>query len=100
MASKVKTRRKTYPDNLINQDIIDKLIDKVFDSVSSPYENTQQNVVKILLPLGFSNKIIAKVINATVIDSNATAGSVAMLVRRVRDNAKVQSKILEQLGEE
>lgn len=95
-----KTRRKTYPDGLISSKIIDKLIDKVFDSVESPYDNTQKNVVQLLLPMGFSNKIIAKVINATVVDSNATAGSVAMIVRRLRTENKIQSKLLKQLGEE
>ena len=45
-----KTRRKTYPDGLVSNEVIDKLIDKVFESVTDPYENTQQNVVKLLLP--------------------------------------------------
>ncbi len=96
----IKTRRKTYPDGLVSDKIIDKLIDKVFDSVSTPYENTQMNVVKLLLPMGFSNKVIARVINATVVDSNATAGSVAALVRRLRDREKAESRLLQQLGEE
>lgn len=94
-----RTRRKTYPDGLINNKIIDKLIDKVFESVSDPYENTQQNVVKLLLPMGFSNKVIAKVINATVIDSNATAGSVASMVNRIRKQEKQASELLKQIGE-
>lgn len=96
----IKTRRKTLPDSIISDKIFDKLIDKVFESVDSPYENTQMNVVRLLLPLGLSNKVIAKVINATVIDSNATAGSVAMMVKRVRESNKLESKLLQQLGEE
>lgn len=94
-----RTRRKTYPDGLISNKIIDKLIDKVFESVSDPYENTQQNVVRLLLPMGFSNKVIAKVINATVIDSNATAGSVASMVNRIRKQEKHASELLKQIGE-
>lgn len=94
-----RTRRKTYPDGLISSKIIDKLIDKVFESISDPYENTQQNVVKLLLPMGFSNKVIAKVINATVIDSNATAGSVASMVNRIRKQEKQASELLKQIGE-
>lgn len=97
---KIKTRRKTYPDEFVTDKIFDKLIDKVFESVDTPYENTQQNVIKILLPLGFSNKVIAKVINASVIDANATAGSVATMIRRIRDRNKMQSELLQALGEE
>lgn len=96
----IRTRRKTYPDSLVSDTVIMKLIDKIFENVNNPYETTQMDVVKLLLPKGFSNKIIAKVINATVVDSNATAGSVAALIRRLRDREKVQSKILEQLGED
>lgn len=94
-----KTRRKTYPDGLVSNEVIDKLIDKVFESVADPYENTQQHVVKLLLPMGFSNKVIAKVINATVIDSNATAGSVASMVNRLRKQEKQMSELLKQIGE-
>lgn len=94
-----KTRRKTYPDGLVSNEVIDKLIDKVFESVTDPYENTQQNVVRLLLPMGFSNKVIAKVINATVIDSNATAGSVASMVNRLRKQEKQMSELLKQIGE-
>ena len=94
-----KTRRKTYPDGLVSNEVIDKLIDKVFESVTDPYENTQQNVVKLLSPMGFSNKVIAKVINATVIDSNATAGSVASMVNRLRKQEKQMSELLKQIGE-
>lgn len=94
-----RTRRKTYPDGLVSNEVIDKLIDKVFENCSDPYENTQQNVVKLLLPMGFSNKVIAKVINATVIDSNATAGSVASMVNRLRKQEKQASELLKQIGE-
>lgn len=96
---KTRLRRKTYPDSLISDRVIDKLIDKVFDSVATPYDVTQLHVVKLLLPLGFSNKIISKVINATVIDSNATAGSVAAMVNRLRKQEKMSSELLKQIGE-
>ena len=49
--------------------------------------------------MGFSNKVIAKVINATVIDSNATAGSVASMVNRLRKQEKQMSELLKQIGE-
>lgn len=94
-----KTRRKTYPDGLVSAKVIDKLIDKVFESVADPYANTQQNVVRLLLPMGFSNKIIARVINATVIGSNATAGSVASIVNRMRKQEKQMSELLSKIGE-
>ena len=39
-----KTRRKTYPDGLVSNEVIDKLIDKVFESVTDPYENIRAGV--------------------------------------------------------
>ncbi len=95
----IKTRRKTYSDELISQQVIDKLIDMVFENIDDPYNNTQMNVIKLLLPKGFSNKVIAKVINATVVDSNATAGSVASAIRRLRQQEKQKSELLRQMGE-
>lgn len=94
-----KHRRKVVPNNLITEEVFNKLIDKVFESVDTPYDNTQMNVVKVLLPLDVSNSVIARVINATVIDSNATAGSVASMVRRVREQEKMTSDFLKKLGE-
>lgn len=76
------SRRKTFSDNEISKEVFNKLIDKVFDKfVLEEIELTQQNIIKILLPLKISNNMIAKVIKEMIPDSNPTAGSVASQIR-------------------
>ena len=78
------TGRKTIADSEITKEVLDVIMEKMFEKFTKEeIELTQQNIIKTLLPLKLSNKMIAKVIKELIPDSNPSAGSVAIQIRNI-----------------
>ena len=90
------TRRKTIADNEITKEILDIIMEKMFEKFTKEeIELSQQNIIKTLLPLKLSNKMIARVIKELIPDSNPSAGSVAIQII----NINKKKNTTQQLGE-
>lgn len=76
----ITTRRKVIKDNLITQDIYDKLIGKIFIELQDK-DVTQSNIIDVLIPLNISNQTIARVVNDLIPTAKATGGSIASMIR-------------------
>ena len=94
------TRRETIADSEITKEVLDVIMGKMFEKFTKEeIELSQQNIIKTLLPLKLSNKMIAKVIKELIPDSNPSAGSVAIQIRNI--NKKKNKPITVQyLGEQ
>ena len=80
------TRRKTISDDEITKEILDIIMGKMFEKFTKEeIELTQQNIIKTLLPLKLSNKMIARVIKELIIDSNQSARSVEIKIRNINN---------------
>ena len=79
------TRRKTISDALITDDAIVSIVNMVFSKVDNPNNITQKDVVKLLLKTKLSNKTMARVVNLILPNSKATEGSIASLVKYIRN---------------
>lgn len=95
----VKTRRKTISDELINKDILTKLVNKVFNNAKDVYNINQTEIVRILLGYSVGNKTIARVINEVIPTAKATPGSVASLVKYIRNGNNLLDELLQELDE-
>lgn len=95
----VKTRRKTISDELINKDILTKLVNKVFNNAKDVYNINQTEIVRILLDYSVGNKTIARVINEVIPTAKATPGSVASLVKYIRNGNNLLDELLQELDE-
>lgn len=76
----ITTRRKVIKDNMITQDIYDKLIGKLFIELQDK-DVTQSNIIDVLIPLNVSNQTIARVVNDLIPNAKATGGSIASMIR-------------------
>lgn len=95
------TRRKTIADDGITKEILDIIISKVFDKFTKDeIELSQQNIIKTLLPLKLSNKMIARVIKELIPDSNPTAGSVAIQIRNINKKKNATQQLLDLIEKE
>lgn len=75
------TRRKVIPDEMITDEIFEKLLMKVLSEVEDIDDIKQIDVVHSLVPLKICNTTIAKVINVLNPKQKATQGSVASVIR-------------------
>lgn len=76
----ITTRRKVIKDNMITQDIYDKLIGKLFIELQDK-DVTQSNIIDVLIPLNISNQTIARIVNDVIPNAKATGGSIASMIR-------------------
>ena len=89
------TRRKTIADSEITKEVLDVIMGKMFEKFTKEeIELTQQNIIKTLLPLKLSNKMIAKVIKELIPDSNPSAGSVAIQIRNINKKRNTTHQLL------
>lgn len=92
------TRRRTISDNQITSEMYDKILLKLYERFEAEQiEITQQNIIEMLLPLKLSNNMIAKYIREIIIDSKATAGSVAIQIRQIEKKKHQQDELLQMI---
>ena len=95
------TRRKTIADNEITEEILDIIMEKMFEKFTKEeIELSQQNIIKTLLPLKLSNKMIARVIKELIPDSNPSAGSVAIQIRNINKKKNTTQQLLDLIEKE
>ena len=95
------TRRKTISDDEITKEILDIIMGKMFEKFTKEeIELTQQNIIKTLLPLKLSNKMIARVIKELIPDSNPSAGSVAIQIRNINKKKNTTQQLLDLIERE
>ena len=95
------TRRKTISDDEITKEILDIIIGKMFEKFTKEQIGlTQQNIIKTLLPLKLSNKMIARVIKELIPDSNPSAGSVAIQIRNINKKKNTTQQLLDLIEKE
>ena len=93
-------RRKTINDNLITQDIIDKLVIYTYEHLEDIYEFSQADIVKTLISktTKLSNVTIARVIRAMLPESGATANSVNVIINRLKKRSNEIDELLNELN--
>ena len=95
------TRRRTIADSEITKEVLDVIMGKMFEKFTKEeIELTQQNIIKTLLPLKLSNKMIAKVIKELIPDSNPSAGSVAIQIRNINRKKNTTQQLLDLIEKE
>ena len=95
------TRRKTIADSEITKEVLDVIMGKMFEKFTKEeIELTQQNIIKTLLPLKLSNKMIARVIKELIPDSNPSAGSVAIQIRNINKKRNTTQQLLDLIEKE
>ena len=95
------TRRKTIAYNEITKEILDIIMEKMFEKFTKEeIELSQQNIIKTLLPLKLSNKMIARVIKELIPDSNPSAGSVAIQIRNINKKKNMTQQLLDLIERE
>ncbi len=95
------TRRKTIADNEITKEILDIIMEKMFEKFTKEeIELSQQNIIKTLLPLKLSNKMIARVIKELIPNSNPSAGSVAIQIRNINKKKNTTQQLLDLIEKE
>ena len=95
------TRRKTIADSEITKEVLDVIMGKMFEKFTKEeIELTQQNIIKTLLPLKLSNKMIAKVIKELIPNSNPSAGSVAIQIRNINKKRNTTQQLLDLIEKE
>ena len=95
------TRRKTIADSEITKEVLDIIMEKMFEKFTKEkIELSQQNIIKTLLPLKLSNKMIARVIKELIPDSNPSAGSVAIQIRNINKKKNTTQQLLDLIEKE
>lgn len=77
-----QTKRKIIMDRDITPAIFEKLKKKC---VQDSYTLSQKSIIEILYPLGISNITISRVINELLPEAKSTQGSVASMIRFIKN---------------
>ena len=77
-----QTKRKIIMDKDITPTIFEKLKKKC---VQDSYTLSQKSIIEILYPLGISNVTISRVINELLPEAKSTQGSVASMIRFIKN---------------
>lgn len=77
-----QTKRKIIMDRDITPTIFEKLKKKC---VQDSYTLSQKSIIEILYPLGISNITISRVINELLPEAKSTQGSVASMIRFIKN---------------
>lgn len=97
--SKVKrSRRKTISDSLIDDELLKKIVQKLYTKVSDIYNPSQLELIDIMLPMGLSNKTMARIVNEMCIECKATENSVRALIKYKRNKDDMLNNLLKDLG--
>jgi len=92
-----KNRRQTISDSLITPEMQEKIAVKVLEKVENIYDISQIELVRIMLDMKLANETIAKVVNNILPNAHATRGSIASLVRHIRNKNNLLDELLKEL---
>lgn len=81
-----RQRRKTIPDECITLEQYKNILGKVCETIMlDEDELSQKNIIRITLKYNLSNKLIAQMINYLLPNAKATSGSVASMIKFMRN---------------
>lgn len=75
----------------------EKIAVKVLEKVENIYDISQIELVRIMLDMKLANETIAKVVNNILPNAHATRGSIASLVRHIRNKNNLLDELLKEL---
>ena len=92
------SKRKTISDKIINEELYAKALYNLCSKLERDnIEVTQHNIIKILLPMKFSNTMIAVFINDLIPEANATRRSVATQINYLKRKRNETEMLLEEI---
>ena len=92
------SKRKTISDKIINEELYAKALYSLCSKLERDnIEVTQHNIIKILLPMKFSNTMIAVFINDLIPEANATRGSVATQINYLKRKRNETEMLLDEI---
>ena len=92
------SKRKIISDKMINEELYAKALYSLCSKLErDKIEVTQHNIIKILLPMKFSNTMIALFINDLIPEANATRGSVATQINYLKRKRNETEMLLEEI---
>jgi len=92
-----KNRRQTISDNLITPEIQEKIAIKLYEQVEDVYSISQVELVKLMLDMKLANETMAKIVNKMLPNAHATKGSIASLIKHIRNGNNLLNELLEGL---
>lgn len=92
-----KNRRQTISDNLITPEIQEKIAIKLYEQVEDVYNVSQIELVKLMLDMKLANETMAKIVNKMLPNAHATKGSIASLIKHIRNGNNLLNELLEGL---
>lgn len=92
-----KSRRQTISDNLITPEIQEKIAIKLYEQVEDVYSISQIELVKLMLDMKLANETMAKIVNKMLPNAHATKGSIASLIKHIRNGNSLLNELLEGL---
>lgn len=91
-------KRKIISDKMINKELYAKALYSLCSKLEREnIEVTQHNIINILLPMKFSNTMIALFINDLIPEANATRGSVATQINYLRRKRNETEMLLNEI---
>lgn len=91
-------KRRVIPDKIINEELYAKALYSLCSKLERDnIEVTQHNIIKILLPMKFSNTMIAIFINDLIPEANATRGSVATQINYLKRKRNATEMLLDEI---
>ena len=92
------SKRKTISDKIISEELYAKALYSLCSKLERDnIEVTQHNIIKILLPMKFSNTMIAVFINDLIPEANATRGSVATQINYLKRKRNETEMLLDEI---
>ena len=92
------SKRKVISDKMINEELYAKALYNLCSKLERDnIEVTQHNIIKILLPMKFSNTMIAVFINDLIPEANATRGSVATQINYLKRKRNATEMLLDEI---
>ena len=91
-------KRRVIPDKIINEELYAKALYSLCSKLERDnIEVTQHNIINILLPMKFSNTMIAVFINDLIPEANATRGSVATQINYLKRKRNETEMLLDEI---
>lgn len=92
------SKRKVISDKMINEELYARALYNLCSKLERDnIEVTQHNIIKILLPMKFSNTMIAVFINDLIPEANATRGSVATQINYLKRKRNETEMLLDEI---
>ena len=92
------SKRKVISDKMISEELYAKALYNLCSKLERDnIEVTQHNIIKILLPMKFSNTMIAVFINDLIPEANATRGSIATQINYLKRKRNETEMLLDEI---